>query len=71
MNITRRDKIRNEIIRSKTGVIDIIEKVKCMKGTVGRTCSQNEEHQVGENNIRVDTQRWKTTKRKTQKEMER
>ena len=25
----------------------------------------------GENNIRVDTQRWKTTKRKTQKEMER
>ena len=32
MNITRRDKIRNEIIRSKTGVIDIIEKVKCMKG---------------------------------------
>ena len=29
---TRRDKIRNEIIRSKTGVIDIIEKVKCMKG---------------------------------------
>ena len=39
--------------------------------TVGRTCSQNEEHQVGENNIRVDTQRWKTTKRKTQKEMER
>ena len=39
--------------------------------TAGRTCSQNEEHQVGENNIRVDTQRWKTTKRKTQKEMER
>ena len=39
--------------------------------TVGRTCSQNEEHQVGENNIRVDTQRWKTTKRKTQKEVER
>ena len=39
--------------------------------TVGRTCSRNEEHQVGENNIRVDTQRWKTTKRKTQKEMER
>ena len=32
LNITRRDKIRNEIIRSKTGVIDIIEKVKCMKG---------------------------------------
>ena len=71
LNITRRDKIRNEIIRSKTGVIDIIEKVKCMKGQWGRTCSQNEEHQVGENNIRVDTQRWKTTKRKTQKEMER
>ena len=32
LNITRRDKIRNGIIRSKTGVIDIIEKVKCMKG---------------------------------------
>ena len=71
LNITRREKIRNEIIRSKTGVIDIIEKSEVHERTVGRTCSQNEEHQVGENNIRVDTQRWKTTKRKTQKEMER
>ena len=32
LNITKRDKIRNEVIRSKTGVKDIIEKVQCMKG---------------------------------------
>ena len=27
--------------------------------TVGRTCSQNEQHQVGQDNIRMDTQRTK------------
>ena len=32
LNITKRDKIRNEIIRSKTGVKDIIERVQCMTG---------------------------------------
>ena len=32
LNITKRDKIRNEVIRSKTVVTDITEKVKCMKG---------------------------------------
>ena len=32
LNITKRDKIRNEIIRSKTGMTDIKEKVKYMTG---------------------------------------
>ena len=32
LNITKRDKIRNEIIRCKTGVKDIIERVWCMRG---------------------------------------
>ena len=32
LNITRRDRIRNEIIRSKTKINDIIEKVSKMKG---------------------------------------
>ena len=31
LNITKRDKIRNEIIRSKTGVKDIIKRVQCMR----------------------------------------
>ena len=32
LNITKRDKIRNENIRSKTGVENIIERVQCMRG---------------------------------------
>ena len=32
LNITKRDKIRNDIIRCKTGVKDIIERVRCMRG---------------------------------------
>ena len=32
LNIAKRDKIRNEIIRCKTGVKDIIERVWCMRG---------------------------------------
>jgi len=32
LNITRRDKIRNEVIRSTTKVKDIIEKVELAKG---------------------------------------
>ena len=32
LSITKRDMIRNEEIRCKTGVTDIIEKVQCMKG---------------------------------------
>ena len=32
LNITKKDKIRNEIIRSKTEVKDIIERVWCMRG---------------------------------------
>ena len=70
LNITKRDKTRNEIIRSKTGVKDVIESV-VHERTVGRTCSRNEQHQVGQDNIRMDTQRRKTSKRETQKEMER
>ena len=70
LNITKRDKIHNEIIRSKTGVKYITETVRCMR-TVGRTCSQNEQHQVGQDYIRMDTQRMKTRKKETEKEMER
>ena len=32
LNITKRDKIRNEVIRYKTGVKDITERVQCMRG---------------------------------------
>ena len=32
LNIRKRNKIRNEIIRCKTGVKDIIERVLCMRG---------------------------------------
>ena len=67
---TERDKIHNEVVRSKTGVTDIIESV-VHERTVGWTCSQNEQHQVGQDNIRMDTQRRKMSKTKTQKEMER
>ena len=65
LNIMKRDKIRYEVIRSKTNVVDIIDKVQCIERTVGRTYHQNEQHQVGQDNIRVDTQRRKTSKRKT------
>ena len=42
LNITKKDKIPNEI-RSKTGVNEVIERVQCLRGQrkVGRTCSQN------------------------------
>ena len=40
LNITKRDKIRNEIIRCKTGEKDIIERESAgHERTVGRTCS--------------------------------
>ena len=71
LNITRRDKIRNEIIRSETGVTDIIEKVKCMKGQWAGHVARMKNTRWAKITFRVDTQRWKTTKRKTQKEMER
>ena len=32
LSIAKRDKIRNEVIRSKTVVKDIIERVRCMRG---------------------------------------
>ena len=32
LNITKRDKIRSEIIRCESGVKDIIERVRCMRG---------------------------------------
>ena len=32
LNITKRDEIRNEIIRCKTGVKHIIERVRCVRG---------------------------------------
>ena len=35
--------------------------------TVGRACSQNEQHQLGQGNIGMDTQRIKTSKRETKK----
>ena len=36
LNITKRDTIRHEIIRSETGVKDVIERVRCMKGQWAR-----------------------------------
>ena len=35
-NITKRDKMRNEVITSKTKVVDITDKAQCMRGQ--RTC---------------------------------
>ena len=32
LNITKRDKNRNEIIRCKSGVKDIIDAVRCIRG---------------------------------------
>ena len=32
LNITKRDKIRNEVIRSEAGMIDVLKRVQCMKG---------------------------------------
>ena len=32
LNMTKRDKIRNDIIRCKTGVKDVVERVQCMRG---------------------------------------
>ena len=72
LNIMKRDKIWNEIMRSKTGEKDIIERQRAVhERTVGRTCSQNVQHQVGQDNIRMDTQRRKKSTREIQKEMER
>ena len=66
LNITKGDKIRNRVIRSKTKVVDIIDKVQCAhERTVSRTYHQNEQHQVGQDGMRGDTQRRKTKKRKT------
>ena len=65
------DKIRNEVIRSENRGERYNRGVQWVRVTVGRTCSQNEQHQVGQDNIRMDTQRRKTSKRKTEKEMER
>ena len=32
LNLTKKDKIRNEVIRSKTKVVNIIDKAQCMRG---------------------------------------
>ena len=69
LNITKRDKIRNQVIRSKTKVKDIIDGA-VRERTVGRTYTQHEQQQVGKD-IGVDTQRRKTSKRTTQKDVER
>ena len=50
------DKIQNDVIRSNTGMKDIIERAG-QERTVGRTCSQNEQHWEGKDNIRMDIQR--------------
>ena len=71
-NITKRDKIRNEIIRSKTVPGERYNRESAVhERTEERTCSQNEQHQVGQGNIRMDTQRRKLSRRETQKETER
>ena len=71
LNVTKRDKIQKEVIRSKAKVVRYSKQSAVHERTVGRTYRQNEQHQVGQYNIRVDTQRRKTSKRKTSKEMER
>ena len=50
LNITRRDRIRNEDVRKRSGVRDIIEKANIMKGVMGGTHSQNG-LQLGQENI--------------------
>ena len=32
LNITKRDKIQNEVIRSEAGMIDVLKRVQCMRG---------------------------------------
>ena len=66
----KRYKIQNEIIRSKSRGERCNRESVVHERTVGRTSSQNEQHQVGQDNIRIDTQRRKTSKREIQKEME-
>ena len=63
LNITKRDKIQNEVIRSKTWVKDIAERVRCMRG-------QWAGHVAGMSNTRwakttsgMDTQKRKTRER--------
>ena len=41
-------------------MVDIIDKVPCMRGQWAEHNDQNELYQVGQDNIRVDTQRRKT-----------
>ena len=36
---------------------------------MGKTCSQNEQHQVAQDNIRMDTQRRNTSRKETLKEI--
>ena len=65
LNITKRDKIQNEVIRWKTKVVGIIDKVQCMREQWAGHIAQNEQRQMGQDNIRVHTQSRKTSKRKT------
>ena len=59
LNITKRDKIQNEVIRSKTGVKYIIERGQCMRG-------QWAGHVVGMSNTRwaTITSEWTPRERK-------
>ena len=50
-SMEKRDKIRYEVISCKTGVKDIRESA-VHERTVGRTRSQNEQHRVGQNNVK-------------------
>ena len=55
----------NDILRSNTGMKDKRERESAVnERTVGRTCNQNEQHQVGQDNSKMDIQRRKTSKRK-------
>ena len=60
----KREKIRKEVIRCKTNGERCNTYSAVHERTVGRTCSQNEQHQVGQDNIRVDTQRRKMSRRR-------
>ena len=71
LNITKRDKIWKEIIRCKTGVKDIIERVRCMRGQWAGHVARMSSTRWATITSKMDTHRRKTSKRETQKEMER
>ena len=65
LNITQKDKIKNEVVRSKMQVKDI-KKTAENKRPMGRTSYQNvQQQQVDQENNGMDTKREKQDERKT------